>query len=422
MLTQQYQSEQSSSAERGKPGKLLKIDVTEDILAHLDNEIDWQTLRHRISESPVLLDTANGAYSYLAVKAFSGHKVPHAAVACTPGPMAINCNSGVGTLEDLPPVITGSMFDKDSRQFPDILHNLFRFGRSSQSPQLFAAVLDGDGDRGYLLQYQKDRDRVLIFDGDDIGFLLAAVPQDLKKQRTNMEPQFIVRATVESNAACLPAVSERRTALSSETVSPELVCVGDRWLISEKPSSNDDFIGFERTGHVILPVRAPHFRKAEAELLKEFSRITTAQDLLYTGNGLLSALAALQRIVKSGHPGHLSEAPGFQHGFTVRKVLKEISFERFYRNSPVWEEITRVILDRIQPTGWTYREKQFSEEPDMLFYTLAAADIPASGHLYLRKSGTEPKMTLCLAFSTAECSRCQELADEIVLRITPLLL
>jgi len=419
VLTQSRQTAPLSTADRNKQGKFLKIDITGDILAHLAEEIDWQILQRFLSESPVLLDTANGAYSYLAVQTLTENGISYAEAACNPGPEAINRYSGVGSLEDLPSVISGDQFNMEPLQYPHILHNLFRFGRSSQSPQLFAVVLDGDGDRGYILQFQKDQDQVRIYDGDDIGFLLAAVPDALKKNQSKGNRQLIIRATVESNAACLPSISEQRAALSLESISPELVCVGDRWLVSKKPPQHNELIGFERTGHVILPIKAPQFLKAEAELIKEFSRITTYQDLLYTGNGLLSAFAALQNIANSGLP---IESLIFSHGMTVRKVLTEVAFERFYRDAPVWEEVNRIILSRIQENNWTCREEQFSDEPDMLFYKLSAADLPASGHLYLRKSGTEPKMTLCLAFSTAECGRCQEFADEIVQRITPLLL
>lgn len=390
-------------------GKLIRIEPTGDILAHLDSLIDLPSLKRRLREQPLLLDTANGAFSELAGEWLTRADIPFIPLSSTPARGMINRDSGIGELEDL-----SSYVSPGDPALPRTVKELLRYGRERRAEQMYALVLDGDGDRGFFLEYDGEEDRVRIFDGDDIGYFLIRG----KKETLNGENRKLyVRRSVESNAACIPAAEEKWGRLESE-----LTCVGDRWLVRDLPDTLTedkglgDFIGFERSGHVIFPVIQPEFLHAERVMEMQRTLHAKREEALMAGNGFLTVMTALQHLPLG------TKEIGFHHGFLVRKVLRGVNFDLFYRGSSAWKKVLNLVPNML-PRECS--EVKFAHEPDLLFFRLAGKqrdDTEQSvGHFFIRKSGTEPKMTVTLAMASRQCPEGEVVVEKIVERIAPLL-
>ena len=312
-------------------------------------------------KSPLLLDTADGAYSSIAKQLFTYLEIPFSAVACTPGNRKINANCGVGILEELKREVT---YSKD---LPPTLLSLFDAGRQAETKQAYCIVLDGDGDRAFVLIYQGESDHIHLYDGDDLGYLLAY--SKTATYQGEKQPLFV--STIESDANLALSVAKH---LKWQT---KTTCIGDRWLVDNENQKDLPFIGCERSGHLIIPL------EVEVEDTKKRT------EKLCSGNGLLTALLALKVLVENKEP-----PAGFTHGYRACFSQKTEGLQNFHRNSPIWNTFFREI-QRAFPWGCT--EQQFSQEPDMIFFTFTSSDSTDIGHCYMRKSGTEPKISICVS-------------------------
>ncbi|WP_320128867.1 hypothetical protein [uncultured Sphaerochaeta sp.] len=340
--------------EFGIPSPLEVIPTDPKNLSFLLASVD-PTFSAQLKNATLLLDTANGAYTTLARNLFSELKIPIVEVACTPGFQKINSECGVGVLED----IGSEVFFSES--LPLTVQKLFDAGRTSLSQKAYAIVLDGDGDRAFILEYKKERDCVVIHDGDALGYLLASWLQEgyWGKKR----PLFI--STIESDVSLGLSVKRNLNWRVKTT------CVGDRWLVEDEKQVGEPFLGCERSGHLIIPISVKGGKSGE----KEF--------LLCTGNGLLTALLALPVLLTDYHM--------FDSGYRNGISQKSTHLDGFYRGSRQWKQFLAAIRSFFP---WDCREQYFQEEPDMLFLGLYESEDHKFGHCYMRKSGTEPKISI----------------------------
>jgi phosphomannomutase len=325
---------------------------------------------HLLQDAPLLLDTANGAYSEIAQNYLRSKGIPMVPIACAPGADAINLDCGVGELESLPREVPYA----DS--LPSTVRVLFRMGRNHSSSQSYAVVLDGDGDRGFLLEYRKQSDSVLIYDGDELGYLLAMETKDqsLSDSRIESETPLIFNCTMESDITLAQTLREQAQAKVNIT------CVGDRYLVQDIPADIQKYVGCERSGHVIVPVSIPVGKEGESGTVQ-----------LLSGNGLLTVLRALPRVLNAHTDGKPSMRPS--HGYRVQFTIRDRPLDRFHRDSSRWNSITKVVESTL---GWKSRRQVFQQEPDMLYYDVLDSHMKTIGRWYMRKSGTEPKITACL--------------------------
>jgi phosphomannomutase len=314
-----------------------------------------------LQKSPILLDMANGAYSSLACNFFTRLGIPFIEVACTPGDKKINTGCGVGVLEELESEVT---FSKD---LPQTLLSLFAAGRKAETKKAYAIVLDGDGDRAFVLAYQGKTDSVRIYDGDDLGYMLAS-SQNATYQGKE-KPLFV--STIESDANLALSVAKNLQWRTKTT------CVGDRWLIEDEDQIGQPFLGCERSGHLILP------------LLVALQKKKGKTGILCTGNGLLTALLSLKAFMENE-----LNAIVFAHGFRSSLSRRSGHLQGFYRNAPVWNTFFTALQESFP---WVCTEQRFNQEPDMIFFGFTRADSTGVGHCYMRKSGTEPKISICVS-------------------------
>ncbi len=342
------------------------ISVEQESLRWLLGEVSPLPIES-LQKSPLLLDMANGAYSSIACNFFTQLGIPFMEVACTPGNQKINTGCGVGVLEELESEVPFS------EGLPQILLSLFAAGRKSETKKAYGIVLDGDGDRAFVLAYQGGNDSVRIYDGDDLGYLIA-YSQNARYQGKE-RPLFV--STIESDANLALSVAKKLRWQTKTT------CVGDRWLIEDEDQIGQPFLGCERSGHLIFP------------LLVAVEGKDRETGTLCTGNGLLTALVSLTTLMENE-----PNAVIFPHGFRSSISKRTERLQGFYRDAPLWN----TFFTEIQKSfPWVCTEQLFTQEPDMIFFGFTCADSIGVGHCYMRKSGTEPKISICV--SVGEASR-----------------
>ncbi len=343
-----------------------KEETDKQILRLLYTSIDKKALKS-LRSTPLLLDTANGAYTQTALRFFLQQEIEIIPTGCNPGKNRINADCGVGFLENLNAVL----FDDETH--PYIVRELFRVGRLSGKKKTFGIVLDGDGDRGFLLEYDSIEDKVYLYNGDAIGYIIASGM--IINNTSNQNPDLRFVTTVESDVALSTAVRENLHVQNSIT------CVGDRWLLSELSPETQLLVGCERSGHVIT-----------ATPLNEDSS-GMADKILYTGNGLSAVLKALSYLLNTEvaeNGSQLKFTPGYRLQITIRNYGMGI----FYRSSELWEQVAEIVRQTI---SLNCRETLFIHEPDMLYFDLLESNDVSVGRWYMRKSGTEPKISFCIS-------------------------
>ncbi|MGI5077407.1 hypothetical protein [Treponema maltophilum] len=331
------------------PGTVIKKNAVE-ILEWLIRRSPVK-IRNNSPGQTIVLDAANGAYSQFATDCFRklGFNVVNAA--CNPGRGMINKDCSVAPLEELER-------SQDDKSTSATVRQLIETGRKSTQRRMFAVVFDGDGDRAFILSYNKENDKVLIHDGDEIGYLIA----ESLKGNSGSRYKGVFYSTVESDFKLGEQVS-RKLGYNNK-----VVCVGDRWL-SKNYNGESLFIGCERSGHIVFPV-------------KEKGR----KDCLLTGNGLVTALLAIEEI------GRLPDDNFLEKSENIRISIRSSKKELFFRGSSLFKACRLFISEH---NYFIAIEKIFNDDTDMLFFNLEKNNIFV-GCLYVRKSGTEPKISVSL--------------------------
>ena len=376
----------------GSVNNVSQKETDKQVFALLRNSIDVKALES-LSSISILLDTANGAYTYTALRFFSKYGVTITPIGCNPGEGRINANCGVGILENL-----GNVLIEDETH-PEIIQALFAAGRSSNSRKFFGIALDGDGDRGFLLEYKSNEDRVYLYNGDSIGYMVAS--RILKTVPAERKPGFLFVSTVESDAALLPAV---RNDLQVQTAT---TCVGDRWLVSETSSQTQILIGCERSGHVIIPT------------VLENNGTTLSHKVLTTGNGLAAALSALSYILQYSESGETTGMLTYVQGYRAQTTIRNCDMEGFFRGSALW---SKVVETACRVITLKCCETEFTHEPDMLYFDLLDSRDNPIGRWYMRKSGTEPKISFCISVLAPFSDRSSVWMTKLKQEIAPMLM
>ena len=351
-LTARIFSEAAAGHKVGMEGHAAAIDAARPLCDFLDSVLDKDLLRSILTGRRIYLDAANGAYSASAASYLSALGAEVIPCACSPGKGMINAGCGVGNIENLPP------FPDLQMEMPAVLWEMAEDNGDGKEP--FGIVLDGDGDRAFLVR--KENGRLHILDGDFLASSICRLLSD------NGRSGLFV-CTVESD----PALLESIRSMGWDT---EMVCVGDRWLPEARRrlgGKERAFIGAERSGHAIIPAPA-----GEHEVL--------------SGNGLLTALLALEKIALT-EPGWRP----FEPGTIKRAVWRNVPMEGFFRSSDSWNRTKEAILNECP---FACSEREMPQEMDMMFFTLSTGN--GTGNMFMRRSGTEPKITLTAAVPEAD--------------------
>jgi phosphoglucosamine mutase len=262
----------------------------------------------------IVVDCANGASSRVAPKVYTRAGAEVIAISAEPNGWNINENCGSTHLENLKARVIAEGADLG------IAH-------------------DGDADR--CLAVDSDGNEI---DGD---FIMAILAEDMKREGTLKNNRLV--ATVMSNLGLVHAMKKLGIELST-------TAVGDRYVL-EKMIEDDDSLGGEQSGHVILRNHAN------------------------TGDGILTALTLMQVVVRTG------------------KSLRELA--------AVMDRFPQVLIN----VKDVQKEKLGATTSIAELIAKRGAEFGDSGRILVRPSGTEALVRVMVEAETD--TKASEVAEEI---------
>jgi phosphomannomutase len=304
-------------------------------------QVNWQNIKKTLNGTPLYLDFSNGAFSKIGQNYLHKQGIKTVNLACFLGEKNINEDCGVALLEDLPFSIVESKIKSISRLLKD---------GKTYNKDLFAIVLDGDGDRAFILKYCAKTKKVFVYNGDILGYIIAK-----GFSKTNKQGRFCL--TIESDIALVPII-KKELDWKCNTVG-----VGDRWLI-ESIDEDIMFVGCERSGHVIIK-----------------NELFTPP--LLSGNGLLTALLALGFGLST-----------YNFGFNRKITSYKYPLDKFYRGSLEWNKLENKIINFKK---FQFKPFSIKYEYDVLLLKIFNKNNEEIGLIYVRKSGTEPKISISIS-------------------------
>ena len=241
-----------------------------------------------------------------------------------------------------------------------------------------------------LLLPDTRRGEIVVLDGDDICALLI-------EEYADTERPSEIRMTVESDLG-LQLFIDARPGLHSV-----VTAVGDRWLVKDV-TPETPILGCEASGHIIFP-----------------TPITTVHGnrrTIYVGNGILSGLKALRRLYT--HPRRPFPRQG---AFSLNLFFVDRS--RLSRGSEVWHPIRAGVeqaIGAVFPGKYRARSRAIETEPDLILYEISQPNHGVIGRFFLRKSGTEEKVSLYARYSEHAAEYFNGLGQTVMRQIRPLLI
>jgi phosphomannomutase len=337
---------------------------------------------------PLLLyDGANGACSPVITGVLSQLGIEAEYFYCEIARDTINVGCGVGEYEGTHS-ITFAAADASGNSFLSALVDAAR--RIGENRFIAGMANDGDGDRVMLLLPDTSRGEIAVLDGDDICALLI-------EQYDDAERLSEIRMTVESDLG-LQLFVDARPGLHSV-----VTAVGDRWLVKdvtpEKP-----ILGCEASGHLVFPT--------------PIDTVHGNRRIIHVGNGILSGLKALRQL--HAHPHRPFQRQG---AFSVNLFFVDRS--RLSRGSEVWRPIIAGLEQAIRavfPGECRARSRTIETEPDLILYEISQPNHGVIGRFFLRKSGTEEKVSLYARYTEHAAERFDRLGQTVLGQVRPLLI
>jgi len=352
------------------PERRASISVSENILIESTDfilSVLPQNITSLLKDIVIIFDSANGAFTEIGINVLDALQLDYKSVNDSPDGHNINKNCGIAELEG------HDIFHVESLDaYPRLIKETFSIGRKNDPGKVFGISLDGDGDRGYVVHYNKEEDCVYVINGDKCGYILAEY--FIKSRKIEAKEAYFV-LTIESDLMAASSV-EKNLGLKTKIVS-----VGDKWIGNF--DEGELLIGVEVSGHVIFPI----------EFLNDFNQKVN----LLTGNGLLTSLMLLTAIKELDLPIEKIFLP-FKPGISEIFYVFFIDKSRFCKGSTVWtkdielinSEISRLIENRrlSLDTKLVIEEK---EDPNVLYMNIVDAN-EVLGCIFVRNSGTEDKI------------------------------
>ncbi len=337
-----------------------ELDIEDEVLDFMIDILP-QDITTDIGSTLVLLDSANGAYFSLSKKVMERLGISYISTDKIPDGFNINRSCGVAEIEG-----REEFLPADYDAAIPIIRLLFDSGRKSNI-NVMGIVLDGDGDRGFVLTYDKTEDRVLVLDGDKCGYILAMY---YKKQGIEFSGKNFI-TTVESDIM---------TAFSAKEylgINAPIVSVGDKWIGSF--DGGELLLGLESSGHLILPLK---FKNRKSEMVE-----------LRSGNGLLTTLLTILAIKKLNISAIESFTP-YKNGFSKTFYTYFVDKTLFYPGSDLWDIDKKIINNEFSKLKTDLKLVfEIKQDPHMLYASIMDVN-KVVGSIFCRNSGTEDKIAV----------------------------
>jgi phosphoglucosamine mutase len=316
----------------------------------------------------IVFDPANGAFSSIGRAVFA--KLGLRVLCVNDTPLGHNINQGGGVAELEGKRLITAAEAKGSPALSSVAAMLDR--SASTGRPVYGLVLDGDGDRGFLVAAAGGEAHVA--DGDAVGYVIARHLRESKAIPDSDAPLYHYVASVESDLNVFREAG-RRLGLATD-----ITCVGDKWLVHGFRGGRKLAVGEEVSGHVLWPTAV---RTPDGEIAH-----------VLTGNGLLTALSALAAAARLGlEPARIARP--FPEGAFVTRYTYNVNKAMFFPGSHAWGEDLAAIgkaLDALKGASFaSWRVIDKPDEPEMLYVGLFDSQDTLVGAVFARNSGTENK-------------------------------
>ena len=329
-----------------------------------------------LRDTILVLDSANGAFTDISKRTLGTLGITYSSRNEEPTGANINRDCGVAEIEGT------ELFEADGYEnHIPFIQEMFDRGREQESGKVFGIALDGDGDRGFLLFYDKPNDRIHVIDGDKCGYILAEF--FIKTRKLNPADYWFV-STIESD------IMTATSAQKNLGLNTKIVSVGDKWIGNFE--EGEMLVGLENSGHLIFPIA---FKNDEGE-----------EVTLHSGIGLLTGLMTLVAIKVLNLPPERIVEP-FESGISKTNYVFFVDKSKFYRGSSVWAsdstlfdtEVKKLKARGMLPenTKLVFEDK---EDPNVLYVNLIEGE-NILGCIFMRNSGTEDKTATYVKGKTA---------------------
>ena len=326
-------------------GAVKAVDPAKMILDTLESSVPVKDM----TGMHFILDTAAGAWTRFTDAFFKKNGLSYMRISEEEKGHNINRNCGVAEIEG-----HESYTRLQIPYAPRIIKTLF------ENTDSYGIVTDGDGDRGMLLKYDKASDTVKVYDGDEEAFLMMGL---LSRERS-FEGSHIV-CTLESDIMSSVSFAQRFVCRSVITD------VGDKWICNCNLS--DLAIGFESSGHVIMPITLEN------------------GEILLSGNGLMTAAISAVALDK----GISSFKRGYSKTFYTYFVNKML----FCQGSKLFEEdaamLDKSLAEAIKDEKSLSARKRAFKDRNVLAYEIIRDGL-TEALIVSRNSGTEDKNAVYL--------------------------
>jgi phosphoglucosamine mutase len=311
----------------------------------------------------VAADASSGAGHALLARIFGELGIDGTIVSPEPNGANINRGCGAAEIEGRARYLPG-----EAVEAPSVIQELFARGRASKRLE-WGMALDGDGDRGFVLAYDPERDEVGVVNGDQAGAIFAR-----RAAATGAATGDFV-ASVESDPLCARYVREELG------IRAEVVSVGDKWLGAY--SKGPLLVGVEPSGHVVMPLSVSGPDGVPRELR--------------AGNGILTCLATIDAALELGL-GLAEAIEPYTKGFCRTFYTHVVAKSRFFPGSAAWEASAEAIRSAFRsqigrgaiPEG-TELAFEDKEDPFTLYASFGRKGSREAA-AFCRNSGTEDKI------------------------------
>lgn len=378
-----------ANSKQPRAGKLEFEDVHEEaekVLIQANIANSWLQ-PGELQNVKLVYDGANGAYSRTAPQVFDRLKIAHIAINTKPLGHNINKDGGVAELEGT------KCFDSVSDQNEKLsaVEKIFEIGRQNPRQLVCGLVNDADGDRGYMLVYDSQNDRVWVLSGDELAIWIA----EGMRERREIDSESVFVASVESD---LLVSAHARLKLGLRT---EVACVGDKWLLVPARQGKKFTVGVEESGHVTFACEIDN---------REGRRVR-----VFTGNGMLSVLRVLA-VINKLNPDISQMIHPFEPGFKDFRSVYFVDKSRFYPRSRIWQDDCALIqstLSATLPKTFSCQQIRFENDPSMLYFAVVNRGGESVAAVFVRNSGTENKTVVTIRGER----RFEELLTRVMLEI-----
>ena len=339
-------------------GAITEYNAEAESIKWMEDVLD-DGIKSALKGVSLVYDSANGATDTVGRKVLENLGINFLCVneKCTGD--NINRNVGVAEIEGTE-FFSGEEYDK---HIPTI-KIIFDEGRNNGCQ--YGIVVDGDGDRGFLLYYSKKDDVIHVLDGDKCGYILAEY--FVKSKGLNPKDYWFL-STIESDIMIASAAD---THLGLNT---RIVSVGDKWIGNFE--DGEILVGLEISGHLIFPIDVQGQKGQKHTLL--------------SGVGLLTGLVALGAVRALGLDEKRIVEP-FNPGFSKTYYVFFVDKTLHYRGSEIWNMdkrlIEQAVSKAIPEAVIRYEDK---EDLSVLYVNIVDATEKTLGVIFVRNSGTEDK-------------------------------